>query len=279
MSALPPETRTALVKHYVEESPLAEIASQLGTTASAVAMRLQRGRLALHRVLTTRMLGEIAPYGYPAPGRSVWEETRLWCRLCGQRRLFGNLDPEHGSLELRCPACCQDAGQLYLQECSLNLLRGVKSYRRAFSRVETGAWSLFRAGINTGSAPCICCGTPRPLLRLSPGEAPDGRCGSVYRRNCGSAERHGIAFLCHTCENWSTTLSYGLVHRMPQTQQFLRAHPRVRTLPEREIEVDGQLALVTRLESVTDSAHLEVVTALDTHKILRIFGEVGTEKQ
>jgi DNA-directed RNA polymerase specialized sigma24 family protein len=29
MSALPPETRTALVKHYVEESPLAEIAAHL----------------------------------------------------------------------------------------------------------------------------------------------------------------------------------------------------------------------------------------------------------
>jgi len=59
---------------------------------------------------------------------------------------------------------------------------------------------------------------------------------------------------------------------MPETQQFLREHPRVRTLPEREIEVDGQLALVTSLESITESARLDVVTALDTYEILRIFG-------
>lgn len=62
MSALPPETRTALVKHYVEESPLAEIAAQLGMNAGAIAMRLQRGRLALRRVLTTRLQDEIASY-------------------------------------------------------------------------------------------------------------------------------------------------------------------------------------------------------------------------
>ncbi len=111
-----------------------------------------------------------------------------------------------------------------------------------------------------------------PLLRLQPGAAPEGHCGSVYRRLCGSAQRHGIAFICPTCESWYSSPSYGIVHRMPETQQFLREHPRVRTLPEREIEVDGQLALVTSLESITESARLDVVTALDTYEILRIFG-------
>ena len=52
MSALPPETRTAL----------AEIAAQLGMNAGAIAMRLQHGRLALRRVLTTRLQDEIASY-------------------------------------------------------------------------------------------------------------------------------------------------------------------------------------------------------------------------
>ncbi|HVB72444.1 MAG TPA: sigma-70 family RNA polymerase sigma factor [Ktedonobacteraceae bacterium] len=47
MALLPVETRHVLVKRYVEESSLAEVAEQLGTNVSAVAMRLQRGKLAL----------------------------------------------------------------------------------------------------------------------------------------------------------------------------------------------------------------------------------------
>ncbi len=53
LALLPAETRVVLVKRYVEESPLAEVAAQLGTNAHAVAVRLQRGRLALRHVLTT----------------------------------------------------------------------------------------------------------------------------------------------------------------------------------------------------------------------------------
>ena len=272
MSALPPGTRTALVKHYVEETPLAEIGAQLGINVSTIAMRLQRGRLALRRVLTTRLQEEFASYDYQMPGRSDWEETRLWCGLCGQRRLLGKLDPENGSLELICPTCCHDSNQLYTQEHFPDLLSDVRGYKRALSRVETCTRPIYRAGLKTGSATCTCCGTLMPLLRLQPGEAPEGRCGSAYRRLCGSAGRHGIAFICPACESWYSSPSYGIVHRMPEAQRFLREHPRVRTLPEREIEVDGQLALVTSLESVTDSARFDMVTALDTYEILRIFG-------
>ncbi len=62
MAALPQETRTVLVKRYVEESPLAEVAAQLGTNTSAVAMRLQRGKLALRRMLMKEMSQDISPY-------------------------------------------------------------------------------------------------------------------------------------------------------------------------------------------------------------------------
>src|SRR5690348_10801534 len=53
LALLPAETRTILVKRYVEESPLQEVADQLGLNVSATAMRLQRGKLALRRVLST----------------------------------------------------------------------------------------------------------------------------------------------------------------------------------------------------------------------------------
>jgi RNA polymerase sigma factor (sigma-70 family) len=53
LALLPPETREILVQKYVEECPQADVAARLGLTEGAVEARLQRGKLALRRVLTT----------------------------------------------------------------------------------------------------------------------------------------------------------------------------------------------------------------------------------
>lgn len=272
LEAVAPETRIALVKHYVDESPLREIAAQLGTNASAIAMRLQRGKLILRRVLTTQMEDEIAPYGFSLPKRNSWEETRLWCALCGQRHLWGKLDPDEGHLELKCPACCQESGVVYHQSHYPTLLRGVTSYKRAFSKLAVWERTYYRSGLDHGTAPCIQCGRPTLACRLHPGEAPKLYYGGEYRRLFGSDQRHGIAFICSSCEMSCVTLSDGIAQWAPETQQFLREHPKVRTLPECEIEVNGRAALLTTRESVTDNARLEVVTALDTYETLHISG-------
>lgn len=52
----------------------------------------------------------------------------------------------------------------------------------------------------------------------------------------------------------------------------MRAHPRVHQLPYRTIEYAGRLAIVTRFESVTDSASLEVISDYETYEVLRIYG-------
>src|SRR6185437_6882106 len=53
LALLPAETRAVLIERYVLESPLAEVAARLGVQTSVAAMRLQRGKLALRRVLET----------------------------------------------------------------------------------------------------------------------------------------------------------------------------------------------------------------------------------
>jgi len=88
MALLPEETRTILIKRYIEESPLAEFAGQLGTNTSTVAMRLQRGKLALRKVLTNDMQQEILTYQTGATAQT-WERTSLWCNLCGKHHLLG----------------------------------------------------------------------------------------------------------------------------------------------------------------------------------------------
>jgi RNA polymerase sigma factor (sigma-70 family) len=272
MAALPPETRTALVKHYVDESPVAEIAAQLGINTSAIAMRLQRGKLALRRVLTTRMQNEIEPYGFSLPGRNAWETTRLWCEICGQHHLLGKLDPEKGSLELKCPTCCHDAGVILDQAHYPALLHGVSSYKRALSRLAVWEPTYYRTGITAGSAPCINCGEPIIIRRIHPGEAPNWYYNGEDRRSWGSEQRHGIAFICTACEAFCLRLSNGIARWSPETQQFLREHTRVHTLPEREIEVDGRSGIVTSLESITDNARLDLILDLDTYETLRVYG-------
>ena len=140
MTLLPAETRAVLVKRYVEESPIAEVAEQLGTNVSAVSMRLQRGKLALRRVLTTNLRQEIAPYAV-ASTTEQWEETPFWCHLCGQHRLLGIRNPEEGKLLFKCPGCNPGTGELMSYN-NLPLLKGVKGYRPLSSRPSSAAPSL-----------------------------------------------------------------------------------------------------------------------------------------
>jgi hypothetical protein len=64
----------------------------------------------------------------------------------------------------------------------------------------------------------------------------------------------------------------GLALWSPAGRCFWRAHLRLRTLPEREVEAAGRAALVTSFESVTDGARLDVVSARDTYEILSVHG-------
>ncbi len=85
-------------------------------------------------------------------------------------------------------------------------------------------------------------------------------------------DSRGVYQLCNDCSwsNWSSL--DGLVLALPEGQAFLREHGRIRTLPQQEIETDGQAAIVTRFESVTGQARFEVVSASETYQVLRIDG-------
>lgn len=272
LDAVPAETRVALIKHYIDESSLSEIAEQLGIHTSAVAMRLHRGKLVLRRVLTAQMPNELATYGIAAPGRGAWEETRLWCTLCGQRRLLGKLDPDEGSIELMCTGCCRESGVVYSRNHYTALLRGVTGYRRALAKLTTWARTYYRNGLLKGNAPCISCGEPMPVRHLHPGQIPDFYYEGEYWRLYEREQRHGIAFICPACETSCVSLSDSIAQHTTEAQHFLRTHARVRTLPEREIEVAGRPAIVTVFESLTDTTHLDIVSALDTYEPLHIYG-------
>lgn len=272
MALLPAETRTVLIERYVQESPLAEVAAKLGINTSAAAMRLQRGKLALRRVLSREFRREMAAYGsdkldrLDGPGPEVsgqWEETSIWCDMCGQRRLKGFYDREEGELWLTCPACCPEPDDFMLHSHLLKILGGVKGYKPALTRIYKWDYSYYQPNLLTLVVPCMHCGRPC-LLQKGPS---NHHSLTPWHRN-----RHGVFHCCDYCTpgdySWSSLEFMNL--SLPEAQDFKREHPRIRTLPMQEIEAEGRPAIVTIFESVTSAQRLVVVSALDTYETLRI---------
>jgi len=263
MALLPQETRTVLVKRYVEESPLAEVAAQLGTNTSAVAMRLQRGKLALRRVLTKEMSQDISSYRRHTIDE--WEETRIWCMLCGQHRLLGKMKSDTGEFQLKCPLCCPEREDVLLRTHYPALLSGVKGYKPALSRILTWSSSLYRTSL-TQPVQCIRCGYAFIAKTKLPEQAPSW----LLMRS-----RHTIDLECPSCHlpTWGTLEDIALA--LPEGQKFWQRYSRIRALPEKYIEANGRNAIVTCFESVTENAQLTVISAQDNYEVLHIYGGEG----
>ncbi len=259
MAYLPAETRAVLVKRYVEESSLAEVAAQLGTNTSAVVMRIQRGKLALRKVLTNEMGQEIATYGLSIG--DGWEQTPIWCHACGQHRLLGKRNSSEGELLLKCPACSPGTDDL-VSENRLPILQGIKGYKPLLSRLAVWCNNYYRTGLSSGVTHCIECGQATFVKLFPPEDIPVGFHG----------KGHGVSIVCPSCTASCNTLLAPLVLELPEGQRFLQAYPRLRMLPEQYVEADGREAIITRYESIRDNACFAVVSALDTYEVLRIHG-------
>ncbi len=259
MALLPIEMRTVLVKRYVEESSLAEVAAQLGTNTNAVAMRLQRGKLALRKVLTNEMSQEISAYStYTVNG---WEETPLWCYHCGLHRLLGKRNSSEGELHLKCPSCSPEADD-YISQNHLPILKGIKGYKPLFSRLVLWCDNYYRTGLSNKTTRCVACGQATTVKLFSSKETP------VWFRENG----HGISIMCTSCGGSCTTLLATLSLELPEGQRFLQTYPRLRMLPEQYVESNGREAIIIQYESVISNTFFAVVSALDTYEVLHIDG-------
>lgn len=262
LALLPAETRAVLVQRYVEESPHAEIAARLGLSEDAVSMRLTRGKLALRRVLATELRDELSAYGLDPSSDGTWEETRLWCPMCGRRKLLGYFRREEASFALRCPDChppeTYEANATQWPE----LVGGVQGYKPALSRLAAWGHGFYTAALPNRSARCPRCGAPVELLLHMPLDGPLRDVRGVHHR-CGACGRRPDASLA------------ALAFWQPEVRRFWREHPRVRTLPERELDVGGCAALLIRFETLAGTAGVDVIHARDTYELLDIHGATG----
>ena len=259
LALLPAESRRVLVEKYIDELPLGEIAGRLGLSTGAVAVRLHRGRLALRRVLTTDLRQAAAGYGLAAPADDGWQETRIWCPICGQRRLIGRLVPSAGELALRC-ADCTPAPNMYIAYAQLpELMHGLKSYKPALSRLMAGRMSIYRRSRVGRIAPCLFCGHPTRLRDGLPSDAPE----TLHQIN-------PLYITCERCGETTSTAHAAIALCLPEGQRFWKAHPKIRLQSTAEIDSAGSSAIVSSFASLTDSARFDVVTTRATVEVIGV---------
>jgi RNA polymerase sigma-70 factor (ECF subfamily) len=257
LALLPAETREMLVARFVRELPISEIAGRLGVNTAAAAMRLQRGKLALRHMLMSAMRQEIAPY-LLSETTHVWQETHIWCFVCGQRRLRGRLTG-NATLILTCPDCAPDPNHPFFETCP-EIWGEVKGYGRALTRTLDWVARYYQPALESRTIACYICGAVLPLYPLVP----------LHMAAGNGRQALGFQHRCPVCHAASTQPLAGLLLASQEGRRFRRDHPRMRILPEQEIEADGRTCVVTRFVSVDDQACLVFVAARDSGQVIHV---------
>jgi RNA polymerase sigma-70 factor (ECF subfamily) len=237
LALIGPEAREALVRRYVHGATHAEIAAVLGVSEDAVSMRLTRGKLQLRRLLA------------PELASGEWRSTRIWCAVCGRRRLLQRAGPEE--IAFRCPGCNGDG---LSHEAQLGnpffarLLHGVARPSAILGRVATWSRTYFAGGIGVSS--CTSCGAPVAI-------EPD-------------PDRLGLRAVCAACGSAVCSSVVGLALALPEVRAFRRAHSRTHVLPPRGLEHGGVGAVAVRCADRLGRGSIEVVFARDSLRLVAV---------
>jgi len=255
LATLPAVTRAALIGSYVDETPLAELATQLGLSEGALRVRLHRGKLALREALTT---------AHDANKQGGWQTTRIWCPFCGRRRLGVWLDRSTGTFMFRCAGPCANEMDVLGYASSSPLVDQFSSPKSLLTRHCLDLGDHYRAALDVGRTECLRCGHEIATQQWLPGQSSPS-----------PTLLYGIHLNCFACQAMGNGSPWHLSLDTPEAQRFWRRHPRMRALPTREIETAGRPALVIGYESVTGGERLEIVADRATYQTLRVYGETA----
>jgi RNA polymerase sigma factor (sigma-70 family) len=267
LSLLPTDTARMLVEHYIKESSHAEIADMMRVNPGTVAVRLQRGKLTLQKLMQKNLRAQASAFGLIEHNSPHWEVTNIWCPGCGHARLLGRYE-KNVFFALRCPGCHPEgvsimAGLDLTKPYHARLLGDIKTYKPAYARLLTGFMPLYRQALRSHAASCWACG--------SEVEVQVEHARHTYK---GSAIFSQITLHCPAC-GWASNKSLtGFLLGTSKAQRFWREYPRMKTLPIQEIEVQGSMAFLTRLVSVTSAAELTLISRRDTFELLAVHSNV-----
>ncbi len=167
LGGLPGQVREILLAHHLAEVPLAEIAARSGLSEKAVSMRLVRARKQLQQVLARDASAEMARLGLGAHSSGAWQESTIWCPLCGQRRLLCRFDrsPDRGGFALCCPGCGPTGARRPISSATFDdlpelgaILASGSGTKVAFNRLLGWGAAYYQGAIADGTAPCPRCG-------------------------------------------------------------------------------------------------------------------------
>jgi len=257
MAMLPAGTRTVLIERYVRDATHAEIGERLNLSEGAVRVRVHRGKVALERVLTEHFTEDLVAYGFGASDPTPWESTRIWCPLCGNRRLTIRVDRALGTVISRCGDCCPEVDDNITETQDRRVAEGLKSHKAIFSR-QLSLVTRWQERLSVGQGACARCGDPSGVKI------------AAQRRSGLWPCEYGWVARCRTCHNTSFVAAHGLALALPDTQRFWRRYPRIRALPQREVEVNGVQALVVPFASTTGSARLDVIATRSDFRVMGI---------
>lgn len=253
LAELPPLTRTVLIERFIHERPQAEIAQRLRTSEGAIEARIQRGKLSLHRLLTTQYQSEAAAYGLCGSGQDVLQQTRIWCPNCGAHHLMGFLGNDGDrALRMHCPGC--DANWAIGDV--PGLFDGIHGYRAALSRFSHWHDQYFQTALVSRQIRCLQCGQLVPLIVDGPSE---------------SNSIPGCSAYCQSCAHWAIQTDVAsMVLSSPTAQAFWRRHPRISMSPVQTIEISGVPGLLITLHDCRGTSIQECVVARETLRPLAI---------
>jgi|GEM_PF-3350374 RNA polymerase sigma-70 factor (ECF subfamily) len=256
--------RALLVSRYVDDLPIAEIATQWGVSENAAMVRLHRGREALRRHLETDLRDLANAHGLlDSETAEGWRETPIYCCLCGNTRLVGRFIPVSGQdtpdFALRCPRCSvMLAGQTNRPKTFAEDgdLAGVKGFRAGLNRVNRWWQGYLHDALTTGETSCPDCGKTAHAQRHS----PSGIGGSA-----------GLYIVCAFCSRLTFYIApSGLFYHSDELQAFWRMYPRMRHTRQQSIIFAGRPATHSVFSDPHSSAELEAIHDNETLACLKI---------
>lgn len=268
MGYLPATGRKAVEMHYLADLPQREVASQLGMTINTLEVKLHRARRQLRQVLQHEMRADAEAFGLlhsDELAQQGWRDTRIWCWICGKRRLQGFFEPQPGGavgLRLRCSGCSSVSKDDLINTAAGVPFARIRSFRPALKRTLQTLPAAYLEGFTAGQQRCYMCGQLATLRGVEPEVLP----APFYTR-------FNIVFICPTCGPMiSSIFSFCLAYSA--AFQFVMRRERCILEPETLIDYHGRSAISASVYDLTSTERLTLILHRHTLQLLAV-SQVG----